>query len=193
MRLECALFAPEEDKNLWIRGCGGHVELVILIKLDKLAGGRVSGKDKVWVEDAAANIFKKTAIDSCSLSFLHIPPHLLLPNQYTSPDHKYLGVRYFLGATPERPRVPSGRASNCCSKIAGLHGLVACAINGFHQGERFVFRQLEPSLIIYPHSKSYISAQPQISIRLAMGRDIRQPSLSEDEHAGSEDVREKRM
>lgn len=74
----------------------------------------MSGIVEVWAGDAAANdrliqtevianlpcIFKKTAFDSYSLSFLPRPPHLLLPSQYKSPDRKFLGVRYFLGATP---------------------------------------------------------------------------------------------
>lgn len=103
-----------EDKDLWIRGCGGHVELVILIKFNKLVGGRVSGQIEVWAGDTAANdrliqtevianlpcILKKTAINSYSLSFQLRPPHLLLPSQYKSPDRKSLEVRYFLGAIP---------------------------------------------------------------------------------------------
>lgn len=44
-----------KDKDLWIGGCGGNVELVIPIKLNKLAGGRVSGMIEVWAGDAAAN------------------------------------------------------------------------------------------------------------------------------------------
>lgn len=47
--------ALRRDKDLWIGGCGGHVELVILVKFNKLAGGRVSGMIEVWAGDAAAN------------------------------------------------------------------------------------------------------------------------------------------
>ena len=43
------------DKDLWIRGCHGHVKLVILIKFNKLAHGRVSEIVEVWAGDAAAN------------------------------------------------------------------------------------------------------------------------------------------
>ena len=48
-------FPRLKDKDLWISGCGGHVKLVILIKFNKLAGGRVSGKAEVLAGDAAAN------------------------------------------------------------------------------------------------------------------------------------------
>ena len=84
-----------KDKDLWIGGCGGHVKLVILIKFNKLAGGRVSGMIEVWAGDAAANDrliqtevianlpckYKKTAADCYSLFFLPHPLHLLLSSQ----------------------------------------------------------------------------------------------------------------
>ena len=80
-----------KDKDLWIRGCGGFVKLVILIKFSKLAKERVFGKIEVRASDATAHdrliqtevvanlpyIFKKTAINSYSLSFLSRPPHLV--------------------------------------------------------------------------------------------------------------------
>ena len=83
------------DKDLWIRGSGGLVKLVILINFNKLAHGRVSGIVEVWAGDAAANdrliqtevianlpcTFMKPAIDSYSLSFPPRPPHLLQPSQ----------------------------------------------------------------------------------------------------------------
>lgn len=101
------------DKDLWIHGFGGNIKLVILVKFNKLAEGRVSGIVEVWAGDAAANdqliqtevianlpcIFMKTAIDNYSISFLPRPPHLLLPSQYESPGRKSLGVSFFLGAT----------------------------------------------------------------------------------------------
>lgn len=43
------------NKDLWIHGCGSHVQLVFLIKWNKLRGGRVSGVFEVWAGDAAAN------------------------------------------------------------------------------------------------------------------------------------------
>lgn len=43
------------DKDLWIHGCGGHVQLGFLIKWNKLSGGRVSGVFEGWAGDAAAN------------------------------------------------------------------------------------------------------------------------------------------
>lgn len=77
-----------KDKDLWIHGCGGHVKLAILTKFNKLAKIRVSGKVEVWAGDATANdrliqtevianlpyIFKKTVMNSYSLSFLSRPP-----------------------------------------------------------------------------------------------------------------------
>lgn len=44
-----------QDKDLWFGGCGGAVELVILIKFNKLAGGSVSGMIEVWAGESATN------------------------------------------------------------------------------------------------------------------------------------------
>lgn len=43
------------DKDLWIHGGGGKMQLVLLIKWSSLSGGRVSGQIEVWAGDAIAN------------------------------------------------------------------------------------------------------------------------------------------
>lgn len=43
------------DKDLWIHGGGGKIQLVLLIKWSSLSGGRVSGLIEVWAGDAMAN------------------------------------------------------------------------------------------------------------------------------------------
>lgn len=103
-----------QEKDLWFGGCGGFLELVILIKFNKLAGGSVSGMIEVWAGESATNNrliqtevianlprkHKKTAADCCRRSFLPGPASLILLSSFESPDRSFLGVRYFLGATP---------------------------------------------------------------------------------------------
>lgn len=43
------------DRNLWIDNSDGHIQLLFLIKWNKLKGGRVSGVIEVWAGDATAN------------------------------------------------------------------------------------------------------------------------------------------
>ena len=134
-----------KDKDLWIRGCGGHVELVILIKFNKLAGGRVSGIVEVWARDAAANdrLIQTEVIANLpaysrkrqltAIAYLSYPvrPICCCPVNTSHPIAIFWGSGTSWAQPRGRPRVPFGRASNYCTTIAIHHGLAACSVNGF--------------------------------------------------------------
>lgn len=107
----------------------------------------MSGKIEVWAGDAAANdrliqteviailprIFKKSVIDSYSLSFPPSSAPLATPAQSIQVTRSQIfGGQILPGRNPgDVLEFPSGHASNCYTTIAMHHGLAACAVNGF--------------------------------------------------------------